>query len=224
MTPEALLLVDDHQPQVLEAHLPGDEAVGAHDDVDAAGGQPLEDLLGLGGVLEAGELGHGDGEAGIALGEGLGMLGHQEGGGHQDGHLLAVLDGLEGGSHRDLGLAVADVAAHEAVHRLGLLHVGLDLVDGGELVGGLGVGEGVLQFPLPRGVGAELVALGGLARGVELDELGGDLAHGLAGAGLGLGPVGPAHPVEGGVVPTHVLGHLVQGVGGHQGTRRRSPG
>ena len=41
----------------------------------------------------------------------------------------------------------------------GFLHVGLDLVDGGELVGGLDVGEGILQFALPGGVGAEGVAL-----------------------------------------------------------------
>ena len=144
------------------------------------------------------------------------MLAHQQGRGHQDRDLLAVLDGLEGGAHGDLGLAVADVAAHEPVHRLGLLHVGLDLVDGGELVGGLGVGEGLLQLGLPGGVGAEGMAGGGGARRVEAHEFTGDLAHGLAGPGLGLGPVGAAHLAQGGAVASDVLGDLVQGVGGHQ--------
>ena len=47
---------------------------------------------------------------------------------HQD--LLAVLGGLEGGAQGDLGLAVADVAADQAVHRVRRLHVVLDVVDG----------------------------------------------------------------------------------------------
>ena len=37
---------------------------------------------------------------------------------HQHGHLLAGVDGLEGRADGDLGLAVADVAADQAVHRL----------------------------------------------------------------------------------------------------------
>src|SRR3712207_8908501 len=55
--------------------------------------------------------------------------------------LLAVLHRLERGPHRDLGLAVADVAADQPVHRDGLLHVPLDLLDRGELVRRLGVRE-----------------------------------------------------------------------------------
>ena len=57
---------------------------------------------------------------------------------------------------------------------------------------------------------------GGGAGGVEAHELAGDLAHGLAGLGLGLGPVGAAHLAQGGAVAADVLGDLVQGVGGHQ--------
>ena len=66
------------------------------------------------------------------------MLLREQRGGHQHGHLLAVLHRLERRPHRDLGLAVADVAADQPVHRDGLLHVPLDLVDRGELVGRLG--------------------------------------------------------------------------------------
>ena len=60
------------------------------------------------------------------------------------------------------------------------------------------------------------MAGGGGAGGVESHELSGDLAHGLAGLGLGLGPVGAAHLAQGGAVAADVLGDLVQGVGGHQ--------
>src|SRR5690606_26822340 len=139
---------------------------------------------------------------------------YQQGRGDEDGDLLAVLDGLEGGPHRDLRLAVADVAADQAVHGDRLLHVLLDLGDGGQLVGRLRVGEGVLQFPLPGGVGAEGVPGGGQPRAVQLDQVGGDLLDGLLGARLGLGPVGAAEPVQGGGLATDVLGDLFQLVGG----------
>ncbi len=42
---EALLLVDDGQAQFLELHVRADEAMGADDDIDASGGEALEDAL-----------------------------------------------------------------------------------------------------------------------------------------------------------------------------------
>ena len=173
------------------------QPVGADDDVGGAVGDLLERLLGLLRRLEPGQLPDLDRELAHPLGEGVVVLLRQQRGRHQHGDLLAVLHRLERRPHRDLGLAVADVAADQPVHRDGLLHVPLDLFDRGELVGRLGVREGVLQLALPRGVRAERVALGVLAGGVELDELRGDLADRLAGPGLGLLPVRAAHLVQG---------------------------
>jgi hypothetical protein len=127
----------------------------------------------------------------------LQVLLHEQGRRHEHGDLLAVLHGLERGPHGDLGLAVADVAADEAVHRDLALHVGLDLVDGGELVGGLDVGEGVLELALPRGVRGERVPGRRHPRGVEPDELGGDLLDVRLRAGLGLLPVRATESVQG---------------------------
>ena len=73
--------------------------------------------------------------------------------------------------------------------------------------------ERVLELALPRGVRAERVALGGLPGGVQLDQLGGDLADRLAGPALALGPVGAAEPVEAGLLAADVAGHLVERVG-----------
>jgi hypothetical protein len=56
-------------------------------------------------------------------------------------HLLAVHDRLERGAHRHLGLAVADVAAEQAVHRRGGFHVPLDVGDGRGLIRRQLVGE-----------------------------------------------------------------------------------
>ena len=143
------------------------------------------------------------------------MLGDEQRRRHQHRDLLALLHRLERRAHGDLGLAVADVAADQPVHRYDATHVGLDLLDRAQLVGGLVERERVLELGLPRGVGAEGVALGGLAGGVQLDQLGRDLAHRLAGPALALGPVAAAEPVEAGLLAADVAGHLVERVGGH---------
>jgi hypothetical protein len=211
---EALLLVDDQQAQVLEADVAGEQAVGADDDVDAPLTQPLDRRLGVRRGLEAAEPLHRDGEAGVPLGEGVQvLLGEQRGGG-EHGDLLAVLHRLEGGADRDLRLAVADVAEDEPVHGDRLLHVLLDVLDGGELVGGLDELEGILELALPGGVGAEGVSGRGLPRGVQAHQLVGDLADRLAGLGLGLRPVGAAHAVDAGLLAADVLRDLVELVGG----------
>ena len=88
-----------------------------------------------------------------ALAEGLHVLGGSKVVGTEHGHLLAVLDGLERGPHGDLGLAEADIAANESVHRGGRLHVCFYVGYGLGLVRGFVVEKGVFHFGLPRGVG-----------------------------------------------------------------------
>ena len=81
-----------------------------------------------------------------ALGKREVMLVGQHRGGYQHRHLFAIDGGLEGRPQGHLGLAEADVAAEQAVHRAARLHVGLDLLDGAQLIGCLLVGEGHLQL------------------------------------------------------------------------------
>ena len=75
---EALLLVDDDQAEVLEPDLLAQQAVGADDQVDGAVGQAGEHRLGLAVGLEPGQRLHDDGELGVALGEGLAVLLHEQ--------------------------------------------------------------------------------------------------------------------------------------------------
>ena len=117
-----------------------------------AGGGPLQDFADLGLGPEPAddldrerELGHPRGEAAVVL------LG-QDRGRHQHGDLLAGVDRLERRPDGDLGLAVADVAADQAIHRLALGHVALDRLDGRELVGRLLVGKGRLELGHPVAV------------------------------------------------------------------------
>ena len=127
---EALLLVDDQQPQILELHIFLQELVGADQQVQTAGAGSLQNAFLLLGGGESGQ--HLDLHREIlepSAGGGVVLLG-QNGGGHQNCRLLAVQDAFHNGPERHLRLAVAHIAAKEAIHGPGLLHILLDVRDG----------------------------------------------------------------------------------------------
>ena len=136
---------------------------------------------------------------------------------HQD--LLALACGLEGGAQGDLGLAVADVATHQSIHRPGRFHVGLDQFDRLQLVGGLGEREALLELALPVGVGLEGVAGTAATLGVKAEQLARQLLGGPASARLHRLPAGAAQlrqrrpPIAS---ATHVARDLGQLVGGDE--------
>ena len=140
------------------------------------------------GVAEAADHFDGDGERSEALLESFVVLEGEDGGRGEHGDLLVVADGLECRAHRDFRLAVADVAAEQAVHGLGRFHVASDVGDGLRLVFGLVELERVFELAnelVARGKG---VAFGHLPFGIELEEFVGHVFHGLAHARFGLGP------------------------------------
>ena len=139
-------------------------------DVDFAFFEFLQDFGLLFGRLESVEVFDGDGEAVEAFCEGVVVLQSQHGGGHQNGHLLRVAAGLEGGAHGHFGLAEAHVAAHEAVHRVLAFHVALHVVGGFQLVGGVLVDERSLQLVLQVVVGRKLESGRAFALGVEFNQ------------------------------------------------------
>ncbi len=152
---EALLLVDDEQAEPLELHVLGQQSMGADHDVDLAGRDAVDDALGLARREEAGEHLDPDRVRGHAIAERREVLLREQRRGHEHADLHAVLHRLEGGTDRDLGLAEADIAAHEAIHRRVVLHVGLHVGDRLQLIGRLDVRKRLLHLVLPRRVGAE---------------------------------------------------------------------
>ncbi len=111
---------------------------------------------------------------------------------------------LNAARERDLGLAVADVADDEPVHRPGQLHVGLDLRGRAQLVDGLLVREGRLHLGLPGRVGHERVALRVGTRGVQREEFLGEVVDGLADPLLRPEPLRPAQLGQGRPLPARV--------------------
>ena len=193
---EALLLVDDDQPQVLERDVLLEEAVGADHDVHRPPFEAGEDLLLLGLRPEAVEDLDPDRVGLQPPGEGLVVLLGEDRRGDEDRHLLAVERGPERGAHRHLGLPEPRVAADQAVHRLAAAHVEVDLLDRLRLVRGLLELEGGAELLVdPVGCGEGLPAHH-LARGVDRDQLLGHLPDRLLHPLLDRLPGGPAELVD----------------------------
>ena len=202
---ETLLLVHDEQSEVTERDVFRQQPVCANDDVHLAVGEQRHDLLLLLLRTKAADHFDPDREPGEPILERARVLEGQHGGRRQKRHLLTVHDRLERGAHGDFGLAVANVAAEQSIHRRRRFHVAPDVGDRGLLIGRELVLERVGKFLVPVRVGGEREARNRLARGVELQQFFGHVAHGLLHPGLGLLPGRAAQLVEGGRRPARVL-------------------
>ena len=127
---EALLFIDDEQSEIAILHIFREQPVRSDDDVDFARRDLFERLLDFLRRSEAAE--HLDTyrkRRESAL-EGFEVLQSEHGRRSEHRHLFPVTQRLERGAHGDFGLAEADVAAQQPVHRLLAFHVALDLTDG----------------------------------------------------------------------------------------------
>ena len=181
---EPLLLVEDDEPELLRDDVAREDAVRADEHVDLAGGEVGEHLLRLRRLAEPRDHLDVEREVAEALAERVPVLLGEDRRRAEHEHLPAVDGDGERRADGDLGLAEADVAADEPVHRPRRLEILLDRLDRPRLVVGLAVRERRLEplEPLVREVEAR--ALGALALRVEREQLARELAHGFAGARL----------------------------------------
>ncbi len=120
------------------------------------------------------------------------MLLCEDGGGDENGGLFSSSDGFECCSYCNFGFAKSYVSADETIHGLGAFHVFFGVFDGGELVWGLGVAEGVFKFPHPLGVGWVAGAFSDLSLCLEAEELGSVVHDGFLCGFSGAAPFGIA--------------------------------
>ncbi len=165
--PETVLLVDDGQTEVLEHDVVFDEGVCAHENIDVAALQPLQNLPPLGGLGGARQEFHPHAQRGQLATDLLEMLGGQDfRGGHQAA-LEVVVFGDEHGEEGNDGFSAAHVALQQPVHLPSAAHVAPDLAYDPLL----GVGQLKVEMLFVEGVeivphGVEPVA--GDALGVDL--------------------------------------------------------
>ena len=116
-TPKCCSSSTTSRPEILELDRLAEQRVGADHDVDLAVGEALLDAVEVGCRHQPRGLRHIDREAREALGEGLEVLAREQRGRHHHRHLLAAHGRGEGRAQRHLGLAEADVAADQPIHR-----------------------------------------------------------------------------------------------------------
>ena len=93
MNPEAVLLVDDDQPEVPEHHVFLEQCVGADDKRDLSRRDARKDLVARLALLAAGEQRDGDATGIAELGKGRMVLAGEDLGWHHQGALRSTLDG-----------------------------------------------------------------------------------------------------------------------------------
>ena len=191
---KALLFVDDHHAQVLGVHIGRKQTVRADEHIDRALGKRLERALLLRRRAEAAE--HLDLEAkrGKALKERLVVLLGKNGRGAEHHDLAAGVHALKRRAQGDLGLAKTHVAAQQAVHGLGRLHVGLNVGDGLQLVARLVVREALLHLDLLGRVGRAGDTGNRRAARIQIDQVKRQLFGVLARLVGGTRPVGGIEP------------------------------
>ena len=215
--PEAMLLVDDQQPQPAGARIGVQQLVGGDEDVDLAALEIRQHRVGGAAPAEARQHLDAHRPVGEAVAEALRVLLGEQRGRHQHHHLAGGLHRDEGGAHRHFGLAEADIAADDAIHRHRPVKVGEHARDRFALVGGFLEGKAVgkgLVFELAGAQRRRLVR--GAAR-VQVEQLRGHIAHGGGGAARGARPLLGAELVERGAfrAAAGVAVDQVQGVHRH---------
>ncbi len=136
---EALLLVDDHEPELLRDHVARQHPVRPDQHVDLAVGELGQHALHVGRPAEARDHLDPDREVAVALPERVPVLLGEHGRRHEHEDLLAGDSDGECRAERDLGLAEADVAADETVHGAWRLEILLDGLDRRALILGLAI-------------------------------------------------------------------------------------
>ena len=191
---KALLLVNDHQAQVLGVHIGRKQAMRADEHINRALGKRLECALLLRRRAKAAE--HLDLKAkrGKAFKERLVVLLGQNGRGAEHHDLATGVHALKRRAQGDLGLAKAHVSAQQAVHGLGRLHIGLNIGDGLQLIARLVVGEALLHLDLLGRVGRASDTGNRRAARIQIDQVKRQLFGVLARLVGGTRPVGGVEP------------------------------
>ncbi len=166
-----LLLVNHKQPQILVNDVCRQKPVRADNNVHQPLFQSLDGLFHLARRPEARHHLNAHRKILHALHKRIVMLLRQNSGRHEICDLFAVLNRLERGTYGNLRLAIAHIAANQAVHDARTLHVAFCRLDGKQLVSRLLKRKHLLKLLLPYRVPAKDKSLLLLADGIQLHKI-----------------------------------------------------
>ena len=191
-----MFLVDDHQAEARELYIVRQQLVRADHNVDRTFRHTLDRLRDFLAGTEARQFRNLHRPVGKAVGKSLRMLFRQQRGRCEDRDLLAAHDGDEGGAQRNFGLAEADVATDQPVHRFAASHVLDHGVDRGALVRRLLEAETLREgFIVARGILEGMTFARGAAR-VQVQQFGGGISNLLRSFLLRLFPLAGAEHMQ----------------------------
>ena len=121
------------------------------------------------------------------------MLKRKNGGGHEYRDLLATHYCLKCRTKRDLGLTESNVTAKQTVHRYGLHHISLDLLNGNELRLGFLILKRCGKLVLKLTVGRKCKAGCPLPFSIKADKILGNILCRTLCARLGTAPITATH-------------------------------
>src|SRR5689334_879991 len=191
-----LLLVDHQQCQILELYGLAEQGMGADHDIDRAIGETRPHLCKLRGRNEPRGLRYVHREAAKPLRERLEVLARQQCRWYDHSHLLATDRRKEGCAQSDLGLAEADVAANETVHRTSRSKVLDRCVDGRELIIGFLIGKARAELVISTRADRQTRRFPQLSFRGNLDQLTRDFADTALHPRFARLPVAAAETVE----------------------------
>jgi hypothetical protein len=138
---EPLFLVDHDQPEPFEAQVPGQQRMRADGNIDRAVGDAGPGRGGLFGRHETRQRPDADGKAANRSAKVLACWRASSVVGATTATCSPAMAALQSRAHRHLGLAKADIAADQPIHRPAAGEVFHDRLDGGQLIVGFSPGK-----------------------------------------------------------------------------------
>ena len=159
----------------MKLHRLTDEFMRADDDVDLTVSKVFQQSSGLFGTTGPCQVIHPDGHILQSGGESAEMLIGQDGGRYEHSHLFTIRRSLEGSTHGDLRLTETAITTNQTIHGFRLLHIGLYILCGFQLVWRVLIEETGLEFMLQVSIVAEGESLLTTALRIEFNQVAGDI-------------------------------------------------
>src|SRR5262245_32677221 len=193
---EPLLFINDHQAEIVKLDVLRKQPVSPDNDIDLAGLEIGYDFLLFFRIDESAQHDDRDWKCRKPLFERFEMLIAKNGGWRQYRNLFPVPYRLESRAHRYFGLAIANIAADQPVHRHWRLYIPFNVDYGRKLVRCLLVLKCFFKFFLPFRVWGKRITVGHFAFRVKFQKLLGHVADRALSARLSSDPSRPAELVQ----------------------------